>query len=71
MRSVAEVEKAVTAGERVKFLFFWGHQGTAADKACLSQWFPSPFTAGGNTFATAEHYMMWRKAMLFDDRHTA
>lgn len=71
MRSVADVEEAVAAGERVKFLFFWGHQGASAGKGCLSQWFPSPFAADGNTFATAEHYMMWRKAMLFDDRRTA
>jgi ribA/ribD-fused uncharacterized protein len=26
-----------------------------------------PFVLDGRTFATAEHYMMWRKAMLFDD----
>jgi len=71
MRSVADVEKAIAAGEQVKFLFFWGHQGTAASKACLSQWFPSPFTEHDHMFATAEHYMMWRKATLFDDQHTA
>lgn len=71
MRSVADVEKAVASGERVDFLFFWGHQGTAARKGSLSQWFPSPFTENEHTFATAEHYMMWRKAVLFDDRHTA
>lgn len=71
MRSVADVEKAVAAGERLKFVFFWGHQETADGKHCLSQWYPSPFTDGEHTFATAEHYMMWRKAMLFDDERTA
>ena len=70
-RSVADVEKAVAAGERLRFVFFWGHQKTADGKHCLSQWYPSPFTDGEHTFATAEHYMMWRKAMLFGDERTA
>jgi ribA/ribD-fused uncharacterized protein len=71
MRSVAALEKAIAAGERVEFVFFWGHQGPATGKGCLSQWFPSPFTDDEHTFATAEHYMMWRKAILFDDQRTA
>lgn len=71
MRSAADVEKAIAAGEHVEFVFFWGPEGTATGKACLSQWFPSPFTENEHTFATAEHYMMWRKAILFDDQRTA
>ncbi|MGB3444206.1 MAG: NADAR family protein [Actinophytocola sp.] len=71
MRSVADVEKALADGERVRFLFFWGHQGAPSGKGCLSQWFPAPFTENEHTFATAEHYMMWRKAILFDDQRTA
>src|SRR5690606_17756368 len=35
------------------------------------QWWPAPFVLDGRTFATAEHYMMWRKALLFDDRDSA
>ncbi|MBB1242480.1 NADAR family protein, partial [Streptomyces durbertensis] len=35
---------------------------------CLSQWWPSPFTVDGVRYATAEHWMMARKAELFDDR---
>ncbi|WP_459706855.1 NADAR family protein [Actinophytocola sp. KF-1] len=65
MRSVADVEKAVASGERVEFVFFWGPENG------LSQWHPSSFTDGERTFATAEHYMMWRKAVLFDDHDTA
>ncbi len=38
---------------------------------CLSQWWPSPFVVGDVRFATAEHYMMWRKAMLFGDEEVA
>ncbi|MEV4759380.1 NADAR family protein [Micromonospora sp. NPDC049559] len=72
-RSVAELQRLLAEGARVKFLFFWGHQpdrrGVGA--GCLSQWFPSPFVVDGHEFATAEHYMMWRKAVLFDDHETA
>ena len=73
MRTAAELSQVIAAGERVKFLFFWGHQPDqqGVGKGCLSQWWPSPFEVDGVTFATAEHYMMWGKAMLFDDRKTA
>ncbi|GAA1586180.1 NADAR family protein [Actinoplanes couchii] len=57
-------------GRRGKYLFFWGHQpekSGAPGSGCLSQWFPSAFTVDGVRFATAEHYMMWRKAVLFGD----
>jgi ribA/ribD-fused uncharacterized protein len=72
MRTVADLSRAVAAGERVEYLFFWGHQpGEAVGKSCLSQWWPSPFEVDGLTFATAEHYMMWGKATLFGDERTA
>src|SRR4051794_40397596 len=71
VRSVADLAAAQAQGHRVKFLFFWGHQperdgGVGA--GCLSQWWPAAFTADDLRFATAEHYMMWRKAKLFGDR---
>ncbi|MFF5565018.1 NADAR family protein [Streptomyces sp. NPDC012623] len=57
-------------GERVKFLHFWGHgarrDGTLG-ASCLSQWWPAPFTVDGVVYATAEHWMMARKARLFGD----
>jgi ribA/ribD-fused uncharacterized protein len=37
------------------------------DKGCLSQWYGAPFLEDGKRFASAEHYMMFRKAILFDD----
>jgi ribA/ribD-fused uncharacterized protein len=58
----------------VKYLFFWGHRPArdgSITSSCLSQWWPSPFTVGGVTFATAEHYMMWHKATLFGDTDIA
>ncbi|MEV0355286.1 NADAR family protein [Nocardia sp. NPDC050697] len=68
MRSVEELTAAVAAGERVKYLKFWGHRPRAdgsVGAGCLSQWWPAAFEVEGLSFATAEHYMMWRKAMLF------
>lgn len=53
------------------FLFFWGHQAPkngALSKACLSQWWPSPFVENDITYQTAEHYMMAKKALLFNDQ---
>jgi ribA/ribD-fused uncharacterized protein len=58
----------------VKFLFFWGHQPErdgSIGRGCLSQWWPCSFVVDGVTFASAEHYMMWRKALLFDDTTVA
>ena len=51
-----------------KYLFFWGHtpkQKDAIDKSCFSQWFPAAFNVAGETYATAEHWMMAEKARLF------
>src|SRR4051794_7851451 len=68
--AVADVTRLMDSGVRVRFLYFWGHRpqgdGTVGP-GCLSQWWPAPFTVDGVEFATAEHYMMWRKAMVFRD----
>jgi len=54
-----------------KFLFFWGHQpskdGTIT-KTCFSQWWLSSFEVDNITYKTAEHWMMAKKAELFDDQ---
>ncbi|GAA3679091.1 NADAR domain-containing protein [Lentzea roselyniae] len=58
----------------MKFLFFWGHRPErdgSLGKGCLSQWWPCSFEADGQSFTSAEHYMMWRKALLFDDTAVA
>ncbi|MET8686162.1 NADAR family protein [Streptomyces sp. NPDC004732] len=68
--SVEALVDAVRAGEKIKYLRFWGHtprpDGTLGP-SCLSQWWPSPFTVDGVEYATAEHWMMAAKARLFDD----
>ncbi|MER6689160.1 NADAR family protein [Streptomyces minutiscleroticus] len=61
---------AVRSGARVKYLHFWGHtppRDGRVGPACLSQWWPSPFTVDGVEYATAEHWMMAAKARLFED----
>ncbi|MEU8803052.1 NADAR family protein [Spirillospora sp. NPDC048819] len=65
---VAELTRLQDQGTRLKFLFFWGQ---TPGPGYLSQWWPSPFTVDGVTYATAEHYMMAEKARLFGDGETA
>ena len=69
IRSREQLQAHIGKGNKVKYLFFWGH--TASDssltKACFSQWFSSPFEVEDHKFPTAEHYMMYRKAKLFGD----
>ncbi|MFF8972018.1 NADAR family protein [Streptomyces sp. NPDC014995] len=60
----------VRAGARIRYLHFWGHRPLPDGRvgaSCLSQWWPSPFTVDGVTYATAEHWMMAGKARLFGD----
>ncbi|MCX4099195.1 NADAR family protein [Nocardia sp. alder85J] len=73
-RSVTELIDVLAAGEPVKYLRFWGHQPQrdgSIGAGCLSQWWPADFTVDGRVFRTAEHYMMWNKAMVFEDRAVA
>jgi len=68
------LRSVVRSGGRPRYLHFWGHSEppqTEVGKACLSQWYPAPFTVAGLRFSTAEHYMMFRKAQLFNDEETA
>lgn len=74
IESVGELCRAIEGGARPKYLAFWGHRAQrdgGIGAGCLSQWWPAAFVVEGVEFATAEHYMMWRKAMLFGDSVTA
>lgn len=51
--------------ENNKYTFFW------KDKSPFSQWHNSGFTVDGVHYKTAEHWMMWKKAMLFGDTSIA
>ena len=57
-------------------VYFWGEK--SHDYDFLSQWYPCAFTAPGPvagepplTFRTTEQYMMYRKAVLFEDGEVA
>ena len=45
------------------YYFFWKHR--------LSQWHMVDFVVDGMTFCCTEQYMMYKKALLFDDKLTA
>ena len=58
------------AGEKLKYLFFWGHQPApdgSITKSCFSQWWEAPFEVDGIVYKTAEHWMMAEKARMFND----
>ncbi len=48
-----------------KFVFFWG------EETCYSQWVKSPIKVDGVTFSCCEQYMMYHKALLFNDQDIA
>ncbi len=68
--NLEELQQAHCAGQRLKYLFFWGHTPKKAgivDASCLSQWWPSRFEIDGILYTCAEQYMMAEKARLFGD----
>lgn len=68
---IEDLKAAWMAGEKYKFLFFWGHQPPpegGVDEGCLSQWWPCRFTVDGADYSCAEQFMMAEKARLFGDR---
>ena len=60
---------AIAAGWEPEYLLFWGHTAKRSDigKHVLSQWWPAGFVVNGESFNSAEHYMMAAKARLFGD----
>jgi ribA/ribD-fused uncharacterized protein len=60
------------AGEKLKYVFFWGHQPSknGMTASCFSQWYDAPFVVDGQRYPTAEHFMMAEKAALFGDQAT-
>lgn len=64
-----ELVEYVNRGNKVKYIFFWGHQKpkSGVSKTCFSQWYESDFEVDGIKYQTAEHYMMAEKARLFGD----
>ncbi len=60
--------------KKIKYLFFWGHRPNpdgSIGKSCLSQWWLSSFEKDQKEYKTAEHWMMYQKAVLFKDEEMA
>ncbi|MEM7104768.1 MAG: NADAR family protein [Bacteroidota bacterium] len=59
------------SGERIKYIFFWGHRPSAdgsVTASCFSQWWTyHPFEHEDILYKSAEHWMMAGKARLFND----
>jgi ribA/ribD-fused uncharacterized protein len=73
-RTIQELIQAYNTGHQPEYIFFWGHtppENGSVNKTCLSQWYAASFEQEGICFATAEHYMMYHKAKLFEDHHAA
>ena len=48
-------------------IFFWGYKGNSPKKV-LSNWYPCTFKShSGITFSSVEQYIMYHKAILFND----
>ncbi len=80
MRTKEELLSRIDAGEVFEYLFFWDEpKKESVDISCLNQWYATEFTTYEefgttgyyNSFATAEHYMMYEKAALFYDWDSA
>jgi ribA/ribD-fused uncharacterized protein len=67
---LAELVDAERGGDRIKYVFFWGHTPAAGGTVgphVLSQWWPATFTVDGCEYTSAEQFMMASKARLFGD----
>lgn len=65
----AWAENLFRRGKLPKAVYFWGHRNhnkNEVTKACLSQWWPCEFKVDGETYVSAEHWMMAEKARLFN-----
>lgn len=68
--SLETLRKAHQAGEKFKYMFFWGHTPPAdgvVNQSCFSQWWHCSFEVNGVVYSCTEQYMMAEKARLFGD----
>jgi ribA/ribD-fused uncharacterized protein len=60
----SELIQKINGGFNPSFTFFWG---TKNANGYLSQWHHAPFTINKMTFENCEKWMMYQKAILFND----
>ncbi|MCM3782529.1 NADAR family protein [Neobacillus mesonae] len=68
--NIEALKKEYQAGNKKKFLFFWGHRpstGGHISSSCFSQWWTCSFMINGESYSCTEQYMMAEKARLFQD----
>lgn len=68
--TLEQIQDRFKQGEKLEYLFFWGHQASKDGriiKSCLSQWWMTNFKESDIIFKSAEHYMMVGKARVFND----
>jgi len=68
------IQEKFDNNEKIKYIFFWGHQPQkdgSIGKGCLSQWWEQLFEKEDLVFKSAEHFMMYQKAILFNDTEIA
>jgi ribA/ribD-fused uncharacterized protein len=60
--------------EDFQYIYFWKtikEPDGSLGPGCFSQWWPAPFKVGEQSYPTAEHFMMYSKASLFEDKGIA
>ena len=59
----------INQGNKVKYLFFWGHQPNkdgSIDKSCFSQWYQASFQIDGVKYQTASLFLPSYNVRQFD-----
>ena len=71
--SLEKLRKDFNTGKKIDFLFFYGHTNDKKEvtKSSLSQWYIKDFKENDLVFNCMEKYMMYNKALLFDDKDIA
>ncbi|MFC02980.1 NADAR family protein [Listeria monocytogenes] len=68
--TLEKIQHKYRKGEKLKYIFFWGHQPAEdgkISKSCFSQWWICSFKVDGVEYNCAEQFMMAEKAKIFND----
>ncbi len=67
------IKEKYDSDNNFEYIFFWGHTNktNVVNKTCFSQWYEIGFKNEGINYKTAEHWMMYNKAKLFNNHNIA